>query len=281
VALDPIERGHVVTTVEGPLNRLAALLDAGGVATSMVVRTSRGVEVVAQAAACGFDSIYVDLEHAPLTLSETGAICVAGRLSGVTPLVRVPEGRLDLIGTVLDGGAQGVIVPHVSSAGEARQAVDHALFPPHGHRSVAGPAIQLGYRAIPLAEATAVLNEATMVVAMIESADAVAHVDEIAAIDGIGMLLVGSNDLLADLGHAGAYEHPSLAEAYEAVLAAGSRHGVTVGVGGLGGRLDLARAYLDAGARYVSVGTDTALLMRGARAAQADLALDDAEAPHA
>ncbi|CUR58470.1 putative Aldolase [metagenome] len=257
-----------------PLNRLAALLAGGGVATSLVIRSSRGVEIVAQAAASGFDSLYVDLEHAPLSMSETGAICVAARLSGVTPLVRVPEGRLDLIGTVLDGGAQGVIVPHISSAADAREAVTCARFPPHGHRSVAGPAIQLGYRPLPLAEATHLLNDATMVVAMIESRAAIDAVEEIAAVEGIDMMLVGSNDLLADLGHVGEYDHPDLEAAFDRVLAAGARHGVPVGVGGLAARPDLACRQVRSGARYVSVGTDTALLMRGAKAALADLALE-------
>ncbi|MFE7416845.1 HpcH/HpaI aldolase/citrate lyase family protein [Rhodococcus sp. NPDC057529] len=253
------------------LNRLRARLDAGTVCTSMVVRYSRSAEIAVMARAAGFDSLYVDLEHAPLTLGETSQICIAAQASGVTPLVRIPPGRLDVIGRVLDGGALGVIVPHVTTAAEARAAVAAASFPPRGVRSAAGATVQLGYSSMPTARANSVLNDATLVAVMIEAEAAVEHVDEIAAVDGVDLLLVGTNDLLGDLGIAGQYDHEELARAYERVGAACRKHGKHLGVGGLSSRLDLARRYVDSGACYVSVGTDTAFQLRGARAAIADL----------
>ncbi|WP_238015715.1 aldolase/citrate lyase family protein [Dactylosporangium sp. AC04546] len=253
------------------LNPLKARLAAGLVSTSMVVRYSRSVEVALVAKAAGFDSLYVDVEHAPLSLDQTSQICVTARAAGVTPLVRVPAGRLDLVGRALDGGALGVIVPHVTTVEDARRAVSAARFPPHGTRSAAGAAIQLDYGPVAAGEANARLNDATLVALMIESADAVAAVADLAAVPGVDLLLVGANDLLGDLGVPGQYEHDKLAEAYAAVLDAGRRHGVPVGVGGLATRLDLARRYVERGARYVSVGTDIAFLLRGARAARAEL----------
>jgi 4-hydroxy-2-oxoheptanedioate aldolase len=258
-------------TDEPTLNRLKARLAAGLVSTSMVVRTSRGAEVAVVAKAAGFDSLYIDLEHAPLSLGETSQICLTAQAHGVTPLVRIPAGRLDVIGVVLDGGALGVIVPHVTSAGEARAAVLVAKFPPEGHRSAAGAAVQLDYASVPVATASTRLNAATMVVIMIEAAEAVERVDEIAAVDGVDMLLVGTNDLLGDLGLTGQYEHPTLARVYEQVGEACRRHGKYLGVGGLATRLDLARSFIAGGAQYVSVGTDIAFQLRGARAAVAEL----------
>ena len=115
------------------------------------------------------------------------------------------------------------------------------------------------------------MNDTTLVVIMIESADAVAHVDEIAQVPGVDLLLVGANDLLADFGAAGDYEGEALHQAYQRVLRAGRRHGTHVGVGGLTSRLDLVGRYVEQGARYVTVGTDMGFMVRGARAALAEL----------
>lgn len=257
------------------LNRLKTRLDRGEVSLAMVVRYSRSVECVAIARAAGFHALYVDLEHAPLSLDRAGQICLAAQWAGVTPLVRVPAGRLDLIGRVLDGGALGVIVPHVATAAEARAAVAAARFPPLGNRSVGGPLVQSDYRPLPQNETAQLANETTLVVIMIESAEAVEHVDEIAQVDGVGMLLVGANDVLADAGAVGQYDSTVLDQAYRRVLRAGQRHGTHVGVGGLTTRLDLARRYVTQGARYVSVGTDLAFLLRGAAAAVAELGESD------
>jgi 4-hydroxy-2-oxoheptanedioate aldolase len=82
-----------------------------------------------------------------------------------------------------------------------------------------------------------------------------------AALDGIDMVLIGSNDLLADLGLAGQYDHPSLAQAYERAIAACRRGGRHVGIGGLGTRPDLVEKFVKLGARYVSTGNDLAFLL--------------------
>ena len=253
------------------LNALKTRLDGGEVSLGMVVRFSRTAEIVAMAQSAGFHSLYVDLEHAPLSASQTSQICIAAQFAGVTPLVRLPAGRLDLVAAVLDGGAMGIIVPHVRSAEEARAAVTAAKFPPFGDRSIAGPPIQLAYRSLPAAETAEIMNRATAVVLMIETADALEAIDEIAAVYGVDMLLVGANDLLGDLGIPGAYDAPELADAFARVTAAAVRNGIQVGVGGLSARLDLAAAFVSAGARYVSVGTDVSFVLRGARQAVEDL----------
>lgn len=255
---------------ETPLNALKERLDRGETALSMVVRFLRTAEVAAIARGAGFHSLYVDLEHAPLSLSETAQICIAAQAAGVTPLVRIPEGRLDLVGTALDGGAAGVIIPHVTTAEEAREAVAAARFPPAGGRSIAGPPVQLDYRPMPPAQVASTMNAAILVVIMIESAEAVENVEAIAAVPGVDMLLVGTNDLTADLGIAGCYDDDAVDRAFAKVLAAADASGIHVGVGGLATRPDLAARYVSRGAGYISVGTDLAFITRGAREAAGD-----------
>jgi 2-keto-3-deoxy-L-rhamnonate aldolase RhmA len=86
-------------------------------------------------------------------------------------------------------------------------------------------------------------------------------VEEIVAVDGVDLVLIGTNDFLADLGRPGEYDHPKVHEVYERTIAACRRHGKHVGVGGLGSRPDLVQKYVSMGARFVSTGTDLGFLL--------------------
>src|SRR5580658_921289 len=235
-------------------NHLKEKLARNEVTASMTVRLTRGIEIARIAKTAGFDSLYVDMEHSSFSLETTGQICMAALEAGVTPLVRVPG--VAEVSRVLDGGALGIIAPHVRSAAEARDYVRAAKFPPLGERSAAGPLPHLHYRSFPAAEAAAALNAATLLMVQFE----------IAAIDGVDMVMIGSNDFLADCGLPGQYEHPRLREAYAKTIAACRKHGKHVGVGGLASRPDLAAEFVRMGARYVSTGTDLGFLLAAATA---------------
>lgn len=234
------------------------------VVASMTVRLVRTVEIARIARAAGFDTLYVDMEHSPLGFDTTGQICMAAQDCGVTPFVRVPSLRSDDIARALDGGALGVIAPHVRSAEEAQALVEAARFPPRGHRSASGGLPQFDFRGVPASEANPALDAATMVVPMVETIEALEHVEEIAAVDGVDLLLVGTNDLTAEMGIAGQYDHPDLRDAYTRVIMACRSHGKHVGVGGLASRPDLAAEFVRLGARYVSTGTDLGFLSAAA-----------------
>jgi len=256
-------------------NHVKEKLARGEVVASMTVRLVRGIEIARIAKTAGFDSLYVDLEHSSFSLETTSQICMAALEAGVTPLVRVP-GVAD-VQRILDAGALGIIAPHVQSAAEAEAYVRAAKYPPRGERSNAGALPHLQYRALPATEAYAAIDAATMVVVQFESAAAIENADAIVAVDGVDMVLIGTNDLLADWGFPGQYDHPKVREAYAKTIAACRRHGKHAAVGGFASRHDLAAEYVRMGARYVSTGTDLGFLL-GACAAKAkevhDIALD-------
>ena len=94
--------------------------------------------------------------------------------------------------------------------------------------------------------------------------EALEHVEEIAAVEGMDMMMIGTSDLTAEMGIAGKYDDPRVRAAYERTIAACRKHGKHVGVGGLASRPDLIAQYVKLGARYVSTGTDLAFLLAAA-----------------
>jgi 4-hydroxy-2-oxoheptanedioate aldolase len=242
-------------------NNVKEKLARDEVVASMTVRLVRNVEIARIARTAGFDTLYVDLEHSSFSIDTCGQICMAALEAGIAPFVRVPANTPEYVSRVLAGGALGVIAPHIRSADEAEAVVKAAKFPPLGERSNAGGLPHLHFRAFPVAEAYAALNHATMVIVQFESAAALAQADEIVAVDGVDMVLVGLNDLLADWGIPGEYDHPRVREAYAKTIAACRQRGKHCGVGGLATRPDLVAEFVKMGARYVSTGTDLAFLL--------------------
>ena len=242
-------------------NNVKAKLARDEVVASMTVRLVRTIEIARIARTAGFDSLYVDLEHSSFSLETCGQICMAAVEAGIAPFVRVPANTPDYICRVLEGGALGIIAPHVRSADEARAVVRAAKFSPLGERSNAGGLPHLHFRSFSAPEAYAALNEATMVIMQFESAAALDKTEEIVAVDGVDLVLLGLNDLLADWGIPGQYDDPRVRKAYAGTIAACRRHGKHCGVGGLSTRPDLVAEFVRMGARYVSTGTDLAFLM--------------------
>ena len=119
---------------------------------------------------------------------------------------------------------------------------------------------------MPPADSMAALNAATMVVVMIETIDALEHVEEIIGVDGVDMLLIGTNDLCGEFGIPGQYEHEKVHAAYQRCIAAAKAVGKHVGVGGLASRPKLVEQFVKMGARYISTGADLGFLLEAAAA---------------
>jgi 4-hydroxy-2-oxoheptanedioate aldolase len=242
-------------------NPVKEKLARGEVVVSMAVRIVPGIEMVRIAKSAGFDMLYVDLEHSALSMQTTSQMSIMGLEAGVPVFVRVPAYTPDYVSRVMDGGALGVIAPGVRSAGEAKQVVDAVKYPPVGSRGL-GPNLPLmQYRIFPPAEALPAMNDATMVIVQFESGAALEAMEEIVAVPGVDMILIGTNDMLADMGLPGQYDHPKVEDAYKRTITCCRKHGKHVGVGGFGSRPDLVEKYVKMGGRFVSTGTDLAFLI--------------------
>lgn len=239
-------------------------LGQGQLALGFNLRQSRTVDIAVIARSCGYDWIFIDMEHGSFDLDIVAQISVAALGAGIAPIVRVPGHEHHHATRVLDSGALGVIVPHVDTPEQARRIADQCRFPPNGRRSIPGGLPQLGFQALPLAQAMATVDAATLLVVMLETEEAIANADAIAQVPGIDILLIGSSDLCADMGIAGQFDHPRLHGAYDRAIAAARSHGKHVGMGGVYDEAIMAQL-IGKGARFIMGGSDLAFMMTGAR----------------
>jgi 4-hydroxy-2-oxoheptanedioate aldolase len=238
-------------------------LSKGELSLGIGVHHARTIDIAAAMATCGFDFLFIDLEHGGMSLDTAIVISQAGLTAPVTPLVRVPVGQFWMATRALDGGALGIVMPHVDTAEQARAVVNHLKYPPAGHRSAGGGMPYFGFRAVPIGEATRTANAQTLVVVMLETPAAIANADAIAAVDGVDVLLIGTNDLMMEMGMPGEFTRPEVAAAYETVISACRRHGKWPGMGGVYTE-ELMAKYVAMGMRMVIAGSDFSLLISAA-----------------
>ncbi len=233
---------------------------AGEVALGMVVRLGRSGDIARIAKATGHDFIFIDAQHAIYNRETIAHIAQAALGCGVTPMVRTRGAHDPDTPVLLDGGVTGVVVPDVNSVADARRAVAAVRFAPLGRRSAAGALPMFDFRSLPQGDMIAALDRNTLLVCMIETVEGLSNVEEIAKVDGIDVLHVGCNDLLTDMGQAGAFGSPQMIAAVERVMAAAKANGKFSGFGGDRDPERQAR-FIRAGARFVTTHTDIAYLM--------------------
>jgi 2-keto-3-deoxy-L-rhamnonate aldolase RhmA len=198
------------------------------------IRTSRTTDIVHIAASTGHTAIMVDLEHSAMSIDAATAMCAAAGVLGLTALVRVPEYEYGVIGRLLDGGADGIVVPRVETAEQAQHVSEAIRFPPLGHRSQLTMVPQLGMRPTPARVLNTVLDQRAILKILIESPIGIDNADAIAAVPGVDIMGIGANDLTAELGIPGQYDSPIFRAAVERVAEAARKHGKPLMVGGVG-----------------------------------------------
>lgn len=246
-------------------NRAKEKLEKGELAIGLGIRNARTVDIGRVLATAGYDWAFLDMEHSALTLDQSAQLAIACQDAGVTPIVRVPGYEHYHATHMLDAGVMGVVFPHVDTAEQAKKLVDNCKYPPMGHRSVAGTMAQLNFRATPIAEATATVNRETLLVMMAESPTAIKNIDAIAAVPGVDVILVGTNDLCMEMGIPGQLDHADVKAAYKAILAACKKHGKYAGLGGVYDE-KLTTEYIQMGFRFIIAASDLSLLMQAATA---------------
>lgn len=211
--------------------------------------------------ALGFDWIVLDSEHAPLGPEAVSSMIQAVDSSRVCPLVRV--GAIDqyMAKSSLDMGAHGVVFPLVNSSEQARAAVSYSKYPPEGVRGVA-PRKAADY-GLSFDEYVKEANRRTVVVAQVETGEALSRIDEILSTAGVDVAFVGPTDLTYSLGLMGDRSNQRVIDAMRSVVKACERHDRVPGV--LAATPAEAKRDVELGFRFVGLGSDTRFLISGAR----------------
>jgi 2-dehydro-3-deoxyglucarate aldolase/4-hydroxy-2-oxoheptanedioate aldolase len=240
---------------DNPMKRLLA--EGGRAFGAMVFECfTPGIAQICRNAGAQF--VLFDMEHTGLgfeTLKTQFALC---RGLGVVPMVRVPRGEYPFIARALDVGAFGVMVPMVGSAQEARHIVQCTRYPPAGRRGAAFGFAHDDFDCGDVVSKIDAIHARTFVIAQIETAEGLADVDAIAAVDGIDALWIGQSDLTNFLGIPGAFDHPRYLDALDRVLAACRTHRKTPAF--LVPDDDWARDYAAKGFRLMAYGIDHLML---------------------
>lgn len=248
--------------MHNPFQQLLARQDLGAgypVGTFAMAASPLIAEALGHA---GFDWAIVDMEHTPLDLADLVHMLQAMAGTPMLPITRVPWNDTVMVKRVLDAGAQTLMFPFVQSAEEARHAVAAAKYPPQGVRGMA--AMSRGSRFGTVKDYFKVANAAISVIVQIETPQAMAQVDAIAAVDGVDSLFFGPGDLSGAMGHAGNPMHPDVV----AAMAAGVKrvHAAGRPVGTVGGTPEAVATYRAAGFDYIGVASDLGLMMRSCAA---------------
>src|SRR4029077_14746782 len=193
-----------------------------------VTITTANVDVAAHAASMGFDFLWIETEHSPITLETLRNMVLATRGMKALPFARVPVNELWTAKRVLDAGVCGVMFPFTSTPELAAQAAAACRYPPAGRRG-SGPVLARftwpgGSDGYPDSA-----DSNVVVIVIIEEARAVENVEAIAATPGIDVMFIGTSDLSFSLGLRGNQDHPRLQEALEKVVAAAHKHGKVAG----------------------------------------------------
>ncbi len=239
------------------VNPVKTTLAGGGVVFGGTV-TAANIDTACIMAGAGFDFLWIEGEHSPITLETTRNMILATRGLKAVPLTRVPVNELWTAKRMLDIGSLGVIFPFTSTPELARQAVAACKYAPEGLRG-AGPGLAMLRWPVP--NYTAWANRNVMVVIIIEQKKAIDQIEEIAAVPGIDVMFIGTNDLSYSYGLAGDSKAPVVQEAIRKVLAAAAKHHIPVG--GPAGSAQQIRSMIQQGFRFIQ-GPSELSLMRGA-----------------
>jgi 2-keto-3-deoxy-L-rhamnonate aldolase RhmA len=214
-------------------------------------------------AEAGLDYIWIDLEHTLVNPERVAATIQFSRFAGITPIVRIPELQPGLVRSLLDNGAQGIILPLVEDAGVVEELVSWCQFHPGGKRGVGNPLFAHDYGDTSLVEHVEQSEAEVLVAVQVESLSGVDAIDEISAVEGLDVAILGLADLSVSCGVPGDVKHPKVIEAGERVLEAVTRRGVAGGVAGFNVHTydgPALTAWAERGARFLQLFGDLGLL---------------------
>lgn len=211
-------------------NTLRKLLDEGQTAYGTMVQAVRLPAVGQIMALAGCDFLFFDMEHGAFDLETVADMVQVTRLAGVTPLVRVPDDAHHLLCRPLDAGAQGIMIPRVETKAQVERIIESTLFPPLGARGCSVNKGHNDYAGQDLWEFTSRANEENLIILQIEREKAVADIDALLSVPGVGAAIIGPNDLALSMNVRAPQKLDALEAPIQQVLDAALAQGIPCGI---------------------------------------------------
>lgn len=250
-------------------NRTKQRLEEGEVVFGCMLQQYGLAEVPRTLAAAGFDFVFLDTEHGAFGMETVRDMIRAGLERGITPLVRVSELHYSQVARMLDAGAQGIVFPRVESPELLAQAISWTRFPPAGVRGYGLAPPQIEYEQRSFGEIIEHANSNTMAVVQFETRTALDRRDELLAVPGVHVALVGPADLSISLGIPGQFEHPTMVGAILGLMETCKRRGIAPGIQVR--TAELAKIWAQRGMRMIGCGSEHAMLLAKAQETVAGL----------
>lgn len=212
----------------------------------------------------GFDFVWIDGEHGAFSKPDLLHHIMAAGDAGVASLVRVAWNDPVIIKPVLEMGCDGIILPYVRSAKEARQAVEYCSYPPHGIRGF-GPRRAQEYGAMDGKEYLNDVDDSFLRILQIEHVDAINELEEIVQVPGIDFIIVGPNDLSATYGHLGDTNCEEMKQVYDTIAKICKKYHMPFGVSLGVGQTQAYQEWINRGVNAISTGSDMEYMSLGSK----------------
>lgn len=246
-------------------NKVKRALMNGEVQIGTWINVLRTPQIAQMVATAGFDFMYIDMEHSILSIETVGDLCYSALAAGLVPIVRPSGKEPHLLSRPLDGGAMGLLIPHMDTREEAEAVIKAVRYPPLGERGMNLMGVHTGFGKADGDAYVKSTHAETLLLVQIESDRGIGNLDEILSLDGIDGAVIGRADLSTDLGLPGQTNHPEVVRRVEMMIAACRRHGKIPGL--LVQDIASAKEWIAKGILLVPYANEVSLLVNaGARA---------------
>jgi len=239
-------------------NKLRRVLSEGRIAIGSIVQDVTSPAFPLICSSYGLDFLFIDMEHTTYGMETIANIIMVTRLSGLTPIVRIPDLQYHFVSRCLDAGAQGIILPRVETREQVERLVEYSKFPPLGSR---GCSITRGHNNFQPADVLTFVSQANkenMVIIQLESRKAIENIDSILSAEGIDCAFLGARDLGVSCGIAGNPDDELIGQALQALIDAGKKYDVHIGL--FGREIPHIKKWVGKGVDWLIYNTDLGLI---------------------
>jgi 2-keto-3-deoxy-L-rhamnonate aldolase RhmA len=249
------------------INKIKKKLKNNEPVFGIMIKEARNINISEILEIAGFDYFVIDMEHAFYDMSDISEILQFARKTEITSVVRIPRLDYAYVAKTLDMGAEGIWVPHLDTVEQAKQLVSFGKYPPEGCRGAAIPVFRQKERQEfkVAADYFQAVNDETLLIAQMESREAIGNVEAITAVPGIDVAMMGTQDLSLDMGYPGQGNHPEMKAAVQRVVDASRKNGKASGNHVPG--IDDLRYWIGQGMRMITYSYETNLIIEKGREA--------------